>query len=76
MLSNVICLAVAGYSLVRFFHKNSQRGKQDIVAMLILNAIIIGYCIPYPKFALPTIESVYTCLYQPVSKYFLQKVGL
>lgn len=70
MLNSIICVLTIGYGIKQFLLLRKQN-NHDAIAMLLLSAVIVGYCIPIGDYTLPTVESLYTKLYQSVSDYLL-----
>ncbi|CAN7439403.1 hypothetical protein [Paenibacillus sp. LjRoot56] len=74
MLNSIICVLTIGYGIKQFLNSRNQTNNHDAIAMLLLSAVIVGYCIPIGHYTLPTVESLYTKLYKPVSDYMLEQL--
>ncbi|NQX59847.1 hypothetical protein [Paenibacillus qinlingensis] len=71
MLNSIICVLSIGYGIKQFLYLRKQTNNHDAIAMLLLSAVIVGYCIPIGHYTLPTVESLYTKLFKSVSDYML-----
>ncbi|OAS15084.1 hypothetical protein A8708_22400 [Paenibacillus oryzisoli] len=74
MLNSIIFLLSACYGIQQFLHLRKKKNNLDAIVMLLLTAVIMGYCMPFGDYTLPTVESFYTKLYKSVSDYMLEQL--
>ena len=74
MMNSIICVLSLCYGIKQFLDLRKQKKNLDAIAMLLISAVIIGYCNPIGNYSLPTVESLYTTIYKPVSAYMLEQL--
>jgi hypothetical protein len=71
MLNVIVGLISICYGIQNFFRFWKQQEKSDAIVLLMLYGIITCYCFPIISRYLPTVESLYTIIYKPVSNWAL-----
>lgn len=59
------------YGIKEFTRLWRKSAKFNALVMLLLCVVTAGYCLPVISNALPTVESLYSFVFYPVSHYFL-----
>lgn len=73
MLNTIICLLSICYGIQQFSSFRKQNEKLDAIAILILCGLIAIYCNPFYSDLLPTVETFYTFIYEPISNYLIRQ---
>jgi len=59
------------YGIKEFLRLRRKSTKFNALVMLLLCGVTAGYCLPVFSDAMPTVESLYKYVFNPVSHYFL-----